>query len=278
MTTSTQDLHDAASQPDPRVRLLLEAAAAPTEPGPAPGEERALAAFREVHDPASPPTTRRPTGRVGVMTSLGVAALLTLGSGAAVAGGLPGAAQDKAEEVLTSLGVEPAGADDHAAGHSETRGRSAEAPDPTAPVTTITGGERTGKPSGEPSGKGAAVSAVPRSTGSTARGNGVALTAEAAGGTNQAGEPGGSPGTGPETTETTETTGPTGPTGSSQTPEAPGRPDDAGRPGDVGRPASAGKPDSAGKPQTTGRSAEKRPEDSYRAAEPDLPEAAGARG
>ncbi|HET7194169.1 MAG TPA: hypothetical protein VFI99_04195 [Nocardioides sp.] len=116
---------------DPRLASLLDAAAAPPEPGPASGEAAALAAFRSssvaaqrrfrMHSPTTP------------LKSLAVAAasaglLLTGGIAAANAGALPGAAQDTARTLLGSIGVDVPGADEHSAGHADNRGRSEQAP------------------------------------------------------------------------------------------------------------------------------------------------------
>ena len=54
--------------------------------------------------------------------------LLTGGLAAANAGVLPGAAQQTARDVLGTIGVEVPGANEHSAGHADTRGRSADAP------------------------------------------------------------------------------------------------------------------------------------------------------
>lgn len=124
---------------DPVLASLLEAAAAPTEPGPAPGEAAALAAFRSSTVRAhrrsrmNTPTTQ--------LKSLAVAAasaglLLTGGIAAANAGVLPGAAQDAARDALVKVGVEVPGANEHSAGHADTRGSSeGAAPDTTAADT-----------------------------------------------------------------------------------------------------------------------------------------------
>ena len=116
---------------DPRLASLLDAAAAPAEPGPAAGEAAALAAFRSssvrsdgrfrMHTPTTP------------LKSLAVAAagaglLLSGGIAAANAGALPGAAQDKAQDVLENIGIVVPGANEHSDGHADTRGRSDEAP------------------------------------------------------------------------------------------------------------------------------------------------------
>lgn len=116
---------------DPRLASLLDAAAAPPEPGPASGESAALAAFRS----SSVAAQRRfqMHTRTTPLKSLAVAAasaglLLTGGIAAANAGVLPGAAQDTARTVLGSVGVDVPGADEHSAGHADTRGRPDQAP------------------------------------------------------------------------------------------------------------------------------------------------------
>ena len=131
-------LYDENIEQDPRVRGLLDAAAAPTECGPLPGEREALAAFRSVHsrrrNSMSIPLTRV---RVAVAAGLGAGVLLAAGAGAAAAGVLPGAAQDTARTVLDRVGVEVPGADEHSAGHADQRGHSTEvgSEDATAPTS-----------------------------------------------------------------------------------------------------------------------------------------------
>jgi hypothetical protein len=116
---------------DPRLASLLDAAAAPAEPGPASGEAAALAAFR------SSPVRAHRRFRMHIastpLKSLAVAAasaglLLTGGIAAANAGALPGAAQDTARDALATVGVQVPGANEHSAGHADTRGPSDEAP------------------------------------------------------------------------------------------------------------------------------------------------------
>jgi hypothetical protein len=118
---------DSDLRPDPRVRALLAAAAAPTEPGPLPGETAAVAAFR---DHSRPRRTRMPSSlipvRVAVAAGLGTGLLLAGGVGAAAAGVLPGAAQDTARTWLDTIGVAVPGPDEHSAGHADERGRSAD--------------------------------------------------------------------------------------------------------------------------------------------------------
>jgi hypothetical protein len=116
---------------DSRLAALLDAAAAPAEPGAVPGEERAVSAFR-----ASSARTGGWRSRMLIqnpLTTLGVTAasaglLLTGGFAAAAAGALPGAAQDTAHEMLRSLNIEVPGADEHSAGHADASGQSGKAP------------------------------------------------------------------------------------------------------------------------------------------------------
>lgn len=119
--------HDSDPELDARVRALLAAAAAPTEPGPLPGEPGAVAAFR---DARSTPSRRFSMSssltpvRAAVAAGLGAGVLLAAGVGGAAAGVLPGAAQDTARTWLETVGVEVPGADAHSAGHADQRGSS----------------------------------------------------------------------------------------------------------------------------------------------------------
>jgi hypothetical protein len=115
LNNDRREAHDTAL--DERVVSLLEAAAAPTEPGPLPGEAEALAAFR-----ASQPTPRRSSMlsslaslKTGIAAALGTGVLLTGGVGMAAAGALPDGAQDTASEMLAKVGVTVPGAAEAAA-------------------------------------------------------------------------------------------------------------------------------------------------------------------
>ena len=163
---------------DEPVRSLLAAAAAPTEPGPLPGEAEALAAFR-----ASQTTTRRSpvltyltAFRTPIAAALGTGVLLTTGMGVAMAGSLPGAAQDTASELLGKVGVTVPGADEHSAGHADQRGGSEDAADePT---------------SSEKDGKGSDVSELATTTNKTGVEKGAEVSRLASDGKSQAGEHG----------------------------------------------------------------------------------------
>jgi hypothetical protein len=121
---------DEQSVADARLESVLDAAAAPAEPGPAPGEEAVLAAFRASSVRAEGWRSRMHTP---TLKTLGVGAasaglLLTGGFAAAAAGALPEAAQQKAHDVLASINVQVPGANEHSDGHADTRGRSGDAP------------------------------------------------------------------------------------------------------------------------------------------------------
>jgi len=116
---------------DARLAALLDAAAAPAEPGPLPGEDAALAAFRassvRTQSWRSPMLTRKPLKALGV-TVASAGLLLAGGVAAANAGMLPDAAQQAARDVLVKVGVEVPRPTEHSAGHAETRGHSGDAP------------------------------------------------------------------------------------------------------------------------------------------------------
>lgn len=132
MYNDDRRLHDDAA-PDERVTSLLEAASAPTEPGPVLGELEALAAFRASHGPAprrSSVSARLTSARVTVGATLG-ALLLTGGVGAAAAAGsLPGSAQDTASDWLSKVGVTVPAAGDRAKPHDDRSDDSGEAEAP----------------------------------------------------------------------------------------------------------------------------------------------------
>lgn len=111
---------------DERVSALLSAAAAPSEPGPLPGEGAALAVYRA----SLTPTRRRSmissllSARTGLVAAVGAGVLLTGGVTTAAAGGLPGAAQDTASEMLAKVGIQVPGAAVASNGNADTRGNS----------------------------------------------------------------------------------------------------------------------------------------------------------
>jgi hypothetical protein len=165
-----------------RVTSLLEAATAPTEPGPLLGELEAMAAFRASHSPApgrSSMSSRLSSVRVTVGATLG-ALLLTGGVGAAAAAGsLPGAAQDTASEWLSKVGVTVPAAEDRAEPHD---GRSDDSGEAEAPAGTTPGGH------------GEKVSGTARDTGESGADKGSAISDLASEGRSRAGERGASRG------------------------------------------------------------------------------------
>jgi hypothetical protein len=122
---------------DARLTALLDAAGAPAEPGPAPGEEATLAAFRascvRTDGWRSRMHAKTPLKTLGV-TAASAGLLLTGGFAAAAAGALPGAAQDPASDMLASLEIDVPGPNEHSDGHADTRGQS-EAPPHTGNET-----------------------------------------------------------------------------------------------------------------------------------------------
>ena len=117
--------------PDRRVTSVLEAAAAPTEPGPLPGEADALAAFRAAQGATRTPTMLSSLSSAKVTLVAALSGLVLTGGigAAAAAGSLPGAAQDTASELLGRVGVTVPGANGHSADHADERGASTDATD-----------------------------------------------------------------------------------------------------------------------------------------------------
>ncbi|MGH3306384.1 MAG: hypothetical protein ACRDOX_01740 [Nocardioides sp.] len=161
---------------DARLALVLDAAAAPAEPGPAPGEEAALAAFRASSVRAdgwrsrmnSPTTPRKALGVAAASAGL----LLTGGFAAAAAGELPRAAQQTAHDMLATINVEVPGADEHSDGHADTRGRSEDAP-------PVGGGADAADTGPEAAAHGQMISDLARSTELEGVDKGMAISAEA---------------------------------------------------------------------------------------------------
>jgi hypothetical protein len=182
--------------PHKRVASLLEAAAAPTEPGPVPGEVEALAAFRASQDPSRRPSmlSSRSTVKAAVAAALGTGVLLTGGVAAAATGTLPGAAQDTASEMLAKVGVEVPGPNEHSAGHADQRGPVEDAAGDDTEETETTTEDTTDTEGTEPedaeknNGKGEAVSEVAKSDKYTGAEKGAAVSELASGGKSKAGD------------------------------------------------------------------------------------------
>ena len=167
-------------QPDPRVALLLAAAAAPTEPGPQPGEDAALTAYRA----AVPAPTRRipmlPSLKAAAIAATATGALLVGGVATAATGALPGTASDTARAALAKVGVSVGGPADASGTHTTTDGTDAGTTDPaTADVPS---------PAATASAHGKAVSELATTTELTGRDKGTAISTLASGGRSKAGQ------------------------------------------------------------------------------------------
>lgn len=186
---------------DERVSQLLSAAAAPSEPGPLPGEGTALAAFRASQTtPARRPSmlSSLTSAKAGLAAALGAGVLLTGGVAAAATGALPGAAQDTARDMLGNVGITVPGPAEAAGDHPAARGKSGEArTDDDADATveadaTVADDATTDATDGaelpEASGKGQAVSEVATSDEYTGADKGAAVSELASEGKSQAGD------------------------------------------------------------------------------------------
>jgi hypothetical protein len=115
-------------RPDGALGRLLDAAAAPAEAGPQPGEERALAAFRASRRTRRIPMFSHPTRtKAAVAATIGAGTLLFAGVGGAAAGVLPDPAQDTASTVLGELGFDVPRANEQAGDHPTQRGAEEDA-------------------------------------------------------------------------------------------------------------------------------------------------------
>jgi hypothetical protein len=176
-----------APAPDQRVAALLSAAAAPTEQGPVPGEEAAMAAFRAAHHTASSRRSRmfhrpRPL-KIAAAAAMGTGVLLAGGLAPVASGSLPGAAQETAREMLSKFGVTVPGPDEHSSGHTDERGKSAEA-------KQAAGSEGGAEESADNQGKGDEVSELARNTDATGADKGAEISEFASEGRSHAGENG----------------------------------------------------------------------------------------
>jgi hypothetical protein len=176
-----------APAPDQRVAALLSAAAAPTEHGSVPGEEAAMAAFRAAHQTASSRRSRmfrhpRPL-KIAAAAAMGTGVLLAGGLAPVASGSLPGAAQETAREMLSKFGVTVPGPDEHSSGHTDERGRSAEA-------KQAGGGEGGAEEGADDQGKGDEVSELARNTDATGADKGAEISEYASEGRSHAGENG----------------------------------------------------------------------------------------
>lgn len=172
---------------DPRLQALIDALGTPRiADGPLPGEQHALAAFQRREDLIGTPRilARRRTPVRALAASAIVGGLsLSTGVGAAMAGVLPGAAQDTAREWLAKVGVEVPGADERAGDNPDRRGRSDDAK-PTADPTEESGPVT----ETDSQGQGEEISDLARNTEAEGREKGAAVSEAASGGKSRAGD------------------------------------------------------------------------------------------
>jgi hypothetical protein len=199
---------------DGAVARLLDAAAAPVEPGPQPGEEQALAAFRASHRTRRIPMFSHPTrAKAAVAATIGAGTLLFAGvGGAAAAGALPDHAQNTVSTVLTGLGLDVPRADEHAGDNpadlgtedattEETSDTTEDTTDDTTEDTTVEtdqadteDADETGDPADpEANDHGKEVSALAQDDSLTGADKGAAVSELASGGKSKAGEDHGKP-------------------------------------------------------------------------------------
>jgi hypothetical protein len=153
---------------------LIDALIRPGSASELANELRAVAGIAAAASSPSPPARRSSMMRKVVSTKgIGVAAVvggLSLFSGLAAAGALPGAAQQAASDALAKVGISVPSPNDHARDH------------PQAP------GDSTDQPAGTPNGSD--ISNTARTTDSTGVDKGAEISTKASGGTSQAGDHG----------------------------------------------------------------------------------------
>jgi hypothetical protein len=170
-----------------RVAAALGALAVGVTDADVAGEHRAVTMI--THTVVSPSRSRSPrrspvltkprSAKVVAATLVGGLSLVT---GLAMAGALPGAAQDVASTMLNKVGVSTPSPDSHAGDHPNTRGKSAEHTGPDVP---------TSQPS-DP-GKGAEISNLATTTDATGVDKGAEISSVASNGKSQAGQNTGTP-------------------------------------------------------------------------------------
>lgn len=176
---------------------LLAAACGPAEADELAGESAAVAAFaavgpQPVADPAKAAAKGSIWERSRARRSLKIAVAtvvggLTLTTGLAAAGALPGAAQMVASEALAKVGISVPNPNDKAGAHPDSRGSSADHPEAPDSTTTESGGsEDTGGP--KDGTHGAEVSGTARTTDAEGRDKGAEVSGVASDGKSRAGD------------------------------------------------------------------------------------------
>lgn len=168
---------------DERVRSVLDALAAPTEPGPLPGEVDAVAAFRAQHRTRRFSMSHLTPFRAAVVSAVGAGVFLTGGVAAAATGSLPGAAQDVAHDVIAAL---PLGFDVPA---GENAPEQADERRPDATEAEPVDAEDSETEVAE-NGKGEEISELATDEGTSGLDKGMAVSEEASDGKSRAGEQG----------------------------------------------------------------------------------------
>jgi len=181
---------DDVPAPYTEVARLLNAARGPVQRHEVAGEAAALAAFAKVGPAAGEAvaavpahTSWRTSLRARLTTrKLAVAAViggLSMFSGLAAAGALPGAAQQAASDALAKVGISVPSPNSHANGHADSRGKSAshhtDATDNTGSTTSTTT-------------KGSVISNLARTTDATGADKGATISKAASDGKSHAGE------------------------------------------------------------------------------------------
>ncbi|MGH3506105.1 MAG: hypothetical protein ACRDO2_02740 [Nocardioidaceae bacterium] len=194
--TRHQGRHREEAIRNPRVAALLAAAAAPSEPGPLPGEDDALTAYRAAGPRSGRACVRvaRARARTALAATIGAGLLVTGGFGAAMAGTLPGTAQRTAHDMLATVGVDVPDTDDHAGTHPDERGQSGDRQPADVGSTdtgsTDPGSADVGSAGTQPADRGSEVTGLARDTESIGVDKGAEISGLASGGRSQAGEQG----------------------------------------------------------------------------------------
>lgn len=169
-------------------KVLTAAARGAVLPEELAGESAAVASFAAVGpQPVAAQVTAKGSAWLRNKVKAGVAVVvggLTLTTGLAAAGALPGAAQSVASEALERVGISVPNPNDNAGDHPDSRGTSAdEAPATEAPASNAPEGTH-----------GAEVSGTARTTDAEGREKGAEVSGVASDGKSQAGDaPGGAP-------------------------------------------------------------------------------------